>query len=128
MKSFVEQAFKDAMFWAELSELGRAEWTAPTGETFIITCTDKTAPQEPQRRVSSDKQRLNAIATQRGTHEIIHLIDSRLLSEPEKLASFLAAVYVQKTFMAEQGGWLADAIPLVEKFHQDTMEALKSGS
>lgn len=85
-------------------------------------------PDYPSARVTNDAQCLRMGYIESGTHEIIRVVDHRLLSEPEKLAALLAAVYVQKQFMLDKGGWFADVIPTVEQFHHETVEALKHGS
>jgi hypothetical protein len=68
---------------------------------------------------------LDGLHVEDACHEIIAFIDGMKITEPEKLAALLAATYSQKYFMLEHSEEFAKAVPVVERLHEETMEALR---
>lgn len=68
---------------------------------------------------------LDGVKIQNATHKVICFIDTLPINEAERYAALLAATYSQKRFMLEDCKHNREAVPLVERLHEETMEALR---
>lgn len=68
---------------------------------------------------------LDAQKVQNATHQLICFIDGLPLNEAERYAALLAGTYSQKQFMLGDCEHNRTAVPVVERLHEETMEALR---